>query len=116
MSESNSNQSGQKIAVLEKDISQIIGLFHKLDTTIDKLSEVSSSIKQMIAIHEIRLSQQEKMNDKVVSDFKDVNRELDIVKTRLATLENWRWWGAGIVTVVVTGVTWALSGLRLILH
>lgn len=105
-----------KIAVLEKDISQIIGLFHKLDNTIDKLSEVSSSIKQMIAIHEVRLNQQEKVNDKVINDFKDMSKHLEDVKARVATLENWRWWGAGIVTVAVTGITWALSGLKLFLN
>lgn len=110
------NQQTSKIAVLEKDISQIIGLFHKLDTTIDKLSEVSSSIKQMIAIHEVRLNQQEKTNDKVASDFKDIILNVDKLYDRVSALENWRWWGAGIVTVVVTGVTWAISGLKLILN
>lgn len=109
------NRHTPKIAVMEKDISQIIGLFQKLDTTIDKLSEVSSSIKQMIAIHEIRINQQDKMNDKVVSDFKEFNKDLEDIKSRVSSLENWRWWGAGIVTVVVTGVTWALTGLKFLL-
>ena len=110
------SENHPKIAVLEKDISQIIGLFQKLDTTIDKLSEVSSSIKQMIAIHEVRLNQQEKTNDKVANDFKDISKVIDKVEERVASLENWRWWGAGIVTVVVTVITWVLSGLKMFLN
>lgn len=110
------SENHPKIAVLEKDISQIIGLFQKLDTTIDKLSEVSSSIKQMIAIHEVRLNQQEKTNDKVTNDFKDISKVIDKVEERVASLENWRWWGAGIVTVVVTVITWVLSGLKMFLN
>lgn len=118
MSESNNphHNPHQKIAVLEKDISQIVGLFHKLDTTIDKLSEVSSSIKQMIAIHEVRLNQQDKTNDKIASEFKELRQHVDRVEDRVDDLENWRWWGAGIVTVAVTAITWALSGLKLFLN
>lgn len=106
---SHAQQQDTKISSIEKDISQIVGLFHKLDATIDKLSDVSASIKQMIAIHEVRFTQQEKVNDQIKGDFKEVNDEVEKLKARVSTLENWRWWGAGIITIVSMGITWALS-------
>lgn len=98
-----------KLSSIEKDMTQIVSLFHKLDATIDKLSDVSASIKQMIAIHEVRLAQQDKVNEQTRIDFREVYDEVEKVKTRVSSLENWRWWGAGIVTVISLGVTWVIS-------
>jgi predicted nucleic acid-binding Zn-ribbon protein len=47
------------IEVLKISMSQMSTLISRIDTTIDKLSEVSNGINRMIAVHESRLSQQE---------------------------------------------------------
>ena len=46
-----------KVAVIEKEISQITDLFGKLDTTIDRMTEVSISVNQMLAMHETQIKQ-----------------------------------------------------------
>jgi seryl-tRNA synthetase len=48
-----------RVAVLERDITQMIGFFEKLDTTMEKLADVSSSIKELLAVHELKLQQQD---------------------------------------------------------
>ncbi len=45
-----------KVAVLETEIAQMSDLFVKLDTTIDRMAEVSVSINQMLAVQEQKLN------------------------------------------------------------
>ena len=46
-----------KVAIIEKEISQINDLFGKLDSTIDRMTEVSISVNQMLAMHETQIKQ-----------------------------------------------------------
>ena len=41
---------------LRKDVENVNNIQSKLDTAIDKLTDVSSSIKSMLAVHEEKLS------------------------------------------------------------
>ena len=43
----------------EKELDQVYQVINKLDSAIDKLADVSSDIKQIIAVHEQRLDQTE---------------------------------------------------------
>jgi chromosome segregation ATPase len=58
-----------RVAVIERELSQITGLFDRLDTTIDKLSDVSNSIKQLLAVHETKLSQHEQTHRDVYDEL-----------------------------------------------
>ena len=54
------NQIAVDIEGMKKDIANA-SLFHsRLDTAIDKLTDVSTSIKSMLAVHEQKLAQTEK--------------------------------------------------------
>lgn len=46
-----------KVAVLETELNQMGELFYKLDATIDKMTDISNSINQMLAVHDQRISQ-----------------------------------------------------------
>ena len=46
-----------KVAILEKEVSQINDLFVKLDTTIDRMTDVSVSVNQMLTLHEQKIQQ-----------------------------------------------------------
>ena len=48
-----------KIAVMEKDIKQMSSLFGKLDISIEKITELNTSIKEVLAVHEQRISDTE---------------------------------------------------------
>ena len=48
-----------QIELLKKDIEQVKDIHTRLDTAIEKLTDVSTSVKQMLAVHEERIAQQE---------------------------------------------------------
>ncbi len=111
-----------KLAILEKDISQITILFEKLDITIDKLSQVSSQINQLLAVHDEKIERSIKIEQEIFSLLearrKEVNEQFDAIKrqmteesrihskehaeldVRLKNLEMWRWMVVGASAVV----------------
>jgi len=116
---------------LRKDIESVNSINNRLDTAIDKLTDVSTSIKSMLAVHEEKIQQQEKLDeiiftklkdreDEIDSVYRDLQREINLVEKRLineikslrndvgpriGVLEKWRWLiiGGSIV------IGWVLS-------
>jgi chromosome segregation ATPase len=79
----------ERVAVLENQSVQLSLLLTKLETTIDRLADVSGSLKEFIAIHDHRLEQAEKrevaLNESLEfrrreSDFHIDNIEKNIVR------------------------------------
>lgn len=64
-----------RVTVLEKEINQVTGLFGRLDTTIEKLSDVSNSIKQLLAVHETKLTQHEQTHRDVYDEIERRRKE-----------------------------------------
>lgn len=111
-----------KLAILERDISQITTLFEKLDVTIDKLSQVSTQINQLLAVHDEKIERSIKMEQEIFKLLenrrKEVNEQFDAIKkqmseesrihskehaeldVRLKNLEMWRWMVVGASAVV----------------
>jgi len=56
-----------RVAVLERDISQMSGFFDRLDSTMEKLTDISSSIKELLAVHELKLNQHDDVNTELYS-------------------------------------------------
>jgi hypothetical protein len=48
-----------RVALLERDVIQVNSFFAKLDTTMEKLADVSASIKELLSVHELRINHQE---------------------------------------------------------
>ena len=116
---------------LTKDIENINNIQGRLDTAIDKLTDVSTSIKSMLAVHEEKIQRQEQVDDIIfrklkerdseVDDiFRDLQREMDQVEKRLlneirslrndiggrvGVLEKYRW----IILGGFIAVGWILS-------
>ena len=119
------------IESLKKDIENINNIQGRLDTAIDKLTDVSTSIKSMLAVHEEKIQRQEQVNDIIfrklkerdseVDDiFRDLQREMDQVEKRLlneirslrndiggrvGVLEKYRW----IILGGFLAIGWVLS-------
>jgi hypothetical protein len=111
-----------KLAILEKDISQISMLFEKLDVTIDKLSQVSSQINQLLAVHDEKIERSIKIEQEIFKLLEsrriEVNEKFDSIRkqmaedsrihskehaeldVRLKNLEMWRWMVVGASAVV----------------
>lgn len=74
-----------EIALLKKDMESMQGLFNRLDTAIEKMSEVSGSINQMLAVHEERLIQIETIGAQV---RQEINTERDQVDNDIKELHS----------------------------
>ena len=111
------NQIAVEVEGIKKDIANASLLHSRLDTAIEKLTDVSTSIKQMLAVHEQRLAQSEKTEEILFTKVRERGEELDIVyrdlqrdisqvekrllleikslksslDDRVSLLEKWRW-------------------------
>tara|TARA_B110000259_G_C13732406_1_gene289073 strand:+ start:44 stop:475 length:432 start_codon:yes stop_codon:yes gene_type:complete len=73
---------------LKKDIENVNSIQGRLDTAIDKLTDVSTSIKSMLAVHEEKLQRSESIDDVIFDKLKERQREIgDIHKELKADIE-----------------------------
>lgn len=68
-----------QIEGLKKDIQNVNNLNNRLDTAIEKLTDVSTSIKQMLAVHEEKISRQEQIDEIIFDKLKERAGEIDQV-------------------------------------
>ena len=68
-----------QITGLKKDIENVTNLNVRLDTAIEKLTDVSTSIKQMLAVHEEKISRQEQIDEIIFDKLKERAGEIDNV-------------------------------------
>ena len=69
---------------LKKDIENVSNLNTRLDTAIEKLTDVSTSIKSMLAVHEEKINRQEQIDDIIFDKLKDRASEIDVVHKELS--------------------------------
>ena len=73
-----------QITGLKKDIENVTNLNVRLDTAIEKLTDVSTSIKQMLAVHEEKISRQEQIDEIIFDKLKERAGEIDTVHRELS--------------------------------
>ena len=71
------------IESLRKDIENVNTIHNRLDTAIDKLTDVSTSIKSMLAVHEEKIQRQEKIDEVIFEKLKDWAEEISDVYREL---------------------------------
>ena len=71
------------IESLKKDIENVNTIHNRLDTAIDRLTEVSTSIKSMLAVHEEKIQRQEKIDEVIFEKLKDRADEISDVYREL---------------------------------
>ena len=69
---------------LTKDIENINNIQGRLDTAIDKLTDVSTCVKSMLAVHEEKISRQEQLDDVIFDKLKERAGEIDNVHKELS--------------------------------
>ena len=73
------------IAGLKKDVENVQTIHGRLDTSIDKLTDVSTSIKQMLKkIHEEKISRQEQTDEVIFDKLRERAGEIQQVHTELS--------------------------------
>jgi organic radical activating enzyme len=106
-----------KLESLRKDVENNQSINNRLDTAISKLTDVSTSIKSMLAVHEEKIQRQEQVDDiiftrlkeraeEIDNVYRDLQREISQVEkrvlieikslrndigSRVGVLEKWRW-------------------------
>ena len=114
---------------IKKDLENVSSINTRLDTAIEKLTDVSTCIKSMLAVHEVKIERQEKTDeiifekikdraDEIDSVYRELQREINQVERRLlieikalrndigsrvGMLEKLKWvlFGAAIVLVII---------------
>ncbi|MDB4631289.1 hypothetical protein OAF61_02200 [Pseudomonadales bacterium] len=93
-----------KLAILQQRVDDIKPLLDKLDQTIEKLSEVNTTVSRMLAVHEERLSKSEEIDSVLFAKIDELRDKMDSdhnsVLSRLQNLEKKVWMGIGVVAVI----------------
>ena len=93
-----------KIALVEQKVEDLKPIILKLDATIEKLSEVNTTVSRMLAVHEERLSKQEEIDTVLFAKIDELRDKMDRdhhdVLSRLQGLEKKVWIGIGLVAAI----------------
>jgi len=73
-----------ELSGIKKDIENVNNLNGRLDTAIEKLTDVSTSIKQMLAVHEEKIQRQEQIDEIIFDKLKERAGEIDTVHRELS--------------------------------
>ncbi len=68
---------------IKKDLENVSSINTRLDTAIEKLTDVSTCIKSMLAVHEVKIERQEKTDEIIFEKIKDRADEIDSVYREL---------------------------------
>ena len=131
MPEENGIKTKIDIAKLKKDVESTIGIANRLNVAIERLTDVSTSIKSMLAVHAEKISRQEQVDEIIFDKLKEradkiddirleLSREIQSIEKRLlieiknirldigqrvGVLEKHRW----IIIGVIVAIGWILS-------
>ena len=110
-----------EVALLKKEVSDIKVIFSRLDIAIEKITDVSSCVNRMLAVHEEKIANQEEaqsrantefttdikeLHSRVTSNYKELTEMITMqhkeqalhiqqlkhdLNSRVGILERWRW-------------------------
>ena len=83
MAENGTTDLKVELAKVKKDIENVNSLNGRIDNAIEKLTDVSTSIKQMLAVHEEKISRQEQIDEIIFDKLKERAGEIDTVHREL---------------------------------
>lgn len=122
------NQNNEdRLTEVEKDTVHLQAFIEKLDASVEKLTTISADVAQMLAVHENRLTFQERLQSQLESKIDKKNEAIDdrfgkmydrvdevkneLLKeisdntTKISTVEKWMWtcFGGGAVIWLILG-------------
>ena len=83
MAENGTTDIKVQLESLRKDIEAGNSIQGRLDTAIDKLTDVSTSIKSMLAVHEEKIQRQEQIDEIIFEKLKARQNEIDDLEVKL---------------------------------
>ncbi len=82
-----------QIALLRRDLDRLGPMYDKLIEALSKVTEVSSNIKQLVAVQEEKIVNNNR-------DIIDVKKDIMTITNRINKLENWKWWVLGVAVTI----------------
>ena len=93
-----------KIEVVNQKVEDLKPLSHKMESAIEKLSELNTSVSRMLAVHEERLTKQEEIDNVLFTKIDQLRDKMDVdhnsVLSRIRTIERKMWSIAGALAVI----------------
>ena len=93
-----------KIEVVNQKVEDLKPLIHKMESAIEKLSELNTSVSRMLAVHEERLTKQEEIDNVLFTKIDQLRDKMDVdhnsVLSRIRTIEKKMWSIAGALAVI----------------
>jgi len=83
MAENGTTDIKIQLESLRKDIEAGNSVQGRLDTAIDKLTDISTSIKSMLAVHEEKIQRQEQIDEIIFEKLKARQNEIDDLEVKL---------------------------------
>jgi len=68
---------------LKKDVESLQYINERLNTAIDRLTDLSTSVKSMLAVHEEKLSRQDKVDEVIFEKLRERQKEIQDVHASL---------------------------------
>ena len=68
-----------ELEAMKQELNNVNSIHTRLDTAIDKLTDVSTSIKSMLAVHEEKIQRQEQVDEVIFNKLKERQQEIDKV-------------------------------------
>jgi len=91
-----------KVAVLEEKLLVHEQMMSRIETAIEKLSEVNSNVSKMLAVHEEKINSNEKVDNILFTKIDQLGSKMDsdhnIVLSKIQDLEKKVWIGIGVVS------------------
>jgi methionine synthase II (cobalamin-independent) len=93
-----------KVAILEEKLHTTEQLMQRIESAIEKMSEVSANVTKMLAVHEQKIESNDKVDAILFAKIDQLSNKMDtdhnIVLDKLQGLEKKVWIGIGVFAVV----------------
>jgi len=96
--------NNSKIAVTHQKIEDLKPAILKLETAIEKLSELNTSVSKILAVHEERITTQEEIDTVLFAKIDQLRDKMDVdhnsVLSRIQSLDKKIWIAIGSISVI----------------
>ena len=93
-----------KVAILEEKIHTSEQLMQRIESAIEKISEVNANVTKMLVVHEEKINNGEKIEDIIFTKIDQIKDKMDkdhnAVLAKLQGLEKKVWVGIGVLAAV----------------
>ena len=93
-----------KVAILEEKIHTTEQLMQRIESAIEKISEVNANVTKMLVVHEEKINNGEKIEDIIFTKIDQIKDKMDkdhtAVLSKLQGLEKKVWVGIGVLAAV----------------